>query len=58
MGEDENGKFMGKCGLGRMNERGNKLVEFCYEKFLIINEWFKNHKRRKYEKINALLLRG
>ena len=38
---------VGPFGLGTVNERGEKFVEFCQEKELVIaNTWFKQHPRR------------
>ena len=39
----------GKFGLGIQNEAGQKLVEFCQENTLVIeNTFFQQHKRRLY----------
>ena len=39
----------GKFGLGVQNEAGQRLIEFCQEKTLIIaNTLFQQHKRRLY----------
>ena len=36
-------------GLGVINERGHRLIEFCREnKPVIANTLFKRHNRRKY----------
>lgn len=49
MGEHADGKEVGKWELGTRNERGDHLVEFCWQDELIItNIFFKNHKRRRY----------
>ena len=38
---------MGKFGLGVQNEAGQRLIEFCQEKALVIaNTLFQKHKRR------------
>ena len=40
---------MGKFGLGVQNEAGQRLIEFCQEKALVIaNTLFQQHKRRLY----------
>lgn len=40
---------MGEWGLGKRNERGSRLVEFCAEYNLVItNTWFKNHEIMLY----------
>ena len=39
----------GKFGLGMRNEAGQRLIEFCQEKALVIaNTLFQQHKRRFY----------
>ena len=39
--------IVGPYGLGTVNERGEKLVEFFQEKDLVIaSTWFKQHPRR------------
>ena len=39
----------GKFGLGRRNEAGQRLIEFCQENALVItNALFQQHKRRLY----------
>ena len=39
----------GKFGLGVQNEAGQKLIEFCQENTLVIeNTLFQQHKRRLY----------
>ena len=39
----------GKFGLGRRNEAGQRLIEFCQENALVIaNTLFQQHKRRLY----------
>ena len=43
------GTTVGKFGLGKRNERGDKLLDFCLEKRLtVMNTWFQNHPRRLY----------
>uniref|UniRef100_A0A8D8S3W4 Craniofacial development protein 2 n=1 Tax=Cacopsylla melanoneura TaxID=428564 RepID=A0A8D8S3W4_9HEMI len=49
VGETPYENIVGKFGLGKRNERGEKLIEFCKTfKLWISNTWFKNHKRRLY----------
>ena len=39
----------GKFGLGKQNEAGQSLIEFCQENALVIaNTLFQQHKRRLY----------
>ena len=39
----------GKFGLGKWNEAGQRLIEFCQENALVIaNTFFQLHKRRLY----------
>ena len=41
--------YIGKCGLGMRNERGDRLVDFCASNNLVItNTTFKHHPRRLY----------
>ena len=38
-----------RCGLGVLNETGQRLIEFCQENALVIvNTLFQQHKRRLY----------
>ena len=49
VGEEEEGKTVGKYGLGKRNERGERLIEFCTKnKLVVANTLFKKHKRRIY----------
>ena len=49
VGEGQDEKEVGKFGLGKRNDRGEKLVEFCRQKKLMItNTWFNHVKRRRY----------
>lgn len=49
VGEGEDCKIIGKFGLGRRNNRGSRLIEFCEEhKLVIANTLFENHVRRRY----------
>ena len=46
---DKHDNVVGIWGLGTRNDRGNRLIEFCEEKDLVIlNTFFKHHKRRPY----------
>ena len=49
VGSQETPGVTGKFGLGMWNEAGQRLVEFCQEKALVIaNTLFQQHKRRLY----------
>ena len=43
------GRLQGKFGLGVWNEAGQRLIQFCQENILVIqNTLFQQHKRRLY----------
>ena len=49
VGSQETPGVTGKFGLGRRNEAGQRLIEFCQENALVIaNTLFQQHKRRLY----------
>ena len=49
VGSQEIPGVTGKFGLGVQNEVGQRIIEFCQEKALVIaNILFKQHKRRLY----------
>ena len=49
VGSQETLGVTGKFGLGIWNEAGQRLIEFCQEKALVIaNTLFQQHKRRLY----------
>ena len=49
LGSQETPGVIGKFGLGVQNEAGQRLIEFCQEKLLVIaNTLFQQHKRRFY----------
>ena len=49
VGSQETPRVRGKFGLGIQNEAGQRLIEFCQEKALVItNTLFQQHKRRLY----------
>jgi len=49
VGEGGHGKCVGEYGLGKKNERGEKLIEFCKrQQLMITNTWFQQEKRRTY----------
>ena len=55
VGEGMDGKEVGRYGLGKRNKRGDRLVEFCREKKLVVtNTMYKNHKRRRYTWISPI----
>jgi len=48
VGEGREGSLVGEHGLGKRNERGRMLIDFCSRnKLCIMNTWFKNPERRK-----------
>ena len=48
-GSQETPRVTSKFGLGVQNEAGQRLIEFCQEKALVIaNTLFQEHKRRLY----------
>ena len=49
VGEGEDGREVGKFGLGKRNERGERLVDFCKQMNLtLVNTTFQVPKRRRY----------
>ena len=49
VGSQETLGVAGKFGLGIRNEAGQRLIEFCHDKALVIaNTLFQQHKRRLY----------
>ena len=49
VGSQETPGVTGKFGLGVRNEAGQRLIEFCQEKALVIaNTLFQQHERRLY----------
>ena len=49
VGSQETPGVTGKLGLGRQNEAGQRLIEFCQENALVIaNTLFQQHKRQLY----------
>jgi len=49
VGEGREGNEIGEYGLGKRNERGQELINFCKRmKFMVTNTWFKHEKRRRY----------
>src|SRR5438876_272008 len=49
VGEEKDGMVVRKFGLGKRNERGERLVEFCKINGLVVtNTWFEQERRRRY----------
>src|SRR6476619_2787525 len=49
VGEGKEDRVVGKFGLGKTNDRGERLIEFCNSQNLVItNTWFEQEKRRRY----------
>ena len=56
VGSQEISGVTGKFGLGVQNEAGQRLIEFCQENALIIeNTLFQQHKRRLHMNITIWL---
>src|SRR6476619_6373461 len=49
VGEGKEDRVVGEFGLGKRNDRGERLIEFCKSQNLVItNTWFEQEKRRRY----------
>ena len=49
VGNERNEDIVGPWGLGDINERGERLIDWCKENGLMVaNTWYKNHARRRY----------
>src|SRR6476469_11239951 len=49
VGEGKEDGVVGKFGLGKRNDRGERLIEFCKSQNLVItNTWFEQEKSRRY----------
>src|SRR6478609_3792972 len=49
VGESKEDRVVGKFGLGKRNDRGERLIEFCNSQNLVItNTWFEQEKRKRY----------
>ena len=49
VGEGSTDKVVGPFGLGRRNERGKMLIDFCKQHDLVVmNTWFKKRKTKLY----------
>jgi len=49
VGEGRDGKEIGEFGLGKRNERGQELVNFCKRlKLVVTNTWYRHERRRRY----------
>ena len=49
VGNETSGKTIGPFGLGKRNERGDRLIHWCEEKGLaVMNTWFDVHPRHRY----------
>lgn len=49
VGEGSDEKVIGKYGLGKRNDRGQRMIEFCKKNNLVVtNTWFQQEKRRRY----------
>ena len=49
VGDKKVDDIVGPCGIGKLNDRGNKLIEWCKtNEFTITNTWYQNHARRQW----------
>ena len=49
VGEGKEDRVVGNFGLGKRNDRGERLIEFCKSQNPVItNTWFEQKKRRRY----------
>ena len=49
VGDERVEDVVGPCGLGTLNERGSRLIDWCeMNNFFITNTWFENHHRRQW----------
>ena len=49
VGDEKVDDIVGPCGIGKLNDRGNKLIEWCQtNEFTITNTWYQNHARRQW----------
>jgi hypothetical protein len=49
VGEGSTDKVVGPFGLGKRNERGKMLIDFCKQhNFVVMNTWFKKRKTKLY----------
>src|SRR6478609_10744057 len=49
VGKGKEDRVVGKFELGKRNDRGERLIEFCKSQNLVItNTWFEQEKKKKY----------
>ena len=49
IGEGRDAREVGEFGLGKRNDRGQALIDFCKRsKLIVTNTWFQHEKRRRY----------
>ena len=49
VGEGRENRVVEKFGLGKRNDRGKRLIEFCKSQHLVItNTWYEQKQRRRY----------
>ena len=49
VGDEKVDDIVGPCGIGKLSDRGNKLIQWCQtNKFTITNTWYQNHARRQW----------
>ena len=48
VGEGKEDRVVGKFGLGKRNDKGERLIEFCKSQNLVItNTWFEQEKNEE-----------
>ena len=49
VGDEKDDDIVGPLGIGKLYDRGNKLIEWCQNnEFTITNTWCQNHTRRQW----------
>ncbi|GFN82984.1 craniofacial development protein 2-like protein [Plakobranchus ocellatus] len=49
VGDERKEDVVGPSGIGTVNERGSRLIEWCQvNEFIITNTWYQNHPRRQW----------
>ena len=49
VGDEKVENIVGSCGIRKLNDRGNRLIQWWQTKeFTITNTWYQNHTRRQW----------